>query len=289
MRQLIHFRGQTFLVAGMVMALWIFPHEQANAQDPNVPSKKQQQCINTLNKDFQKVASKQGKEILTCLKQGSKGQLGPQTVEQCLTADNKGKVEKAIDKTLADARKKCTELPDFGPTDPNTVNAAAVQKEIDLAHAIFGTDLDAVIAPAAEKFLSKCQQKVTSKVKKCQDTKLKAFNKCKKDGLKGKPPGPITSAADLETCIFLDPEGEVATACIDKVLAQVKSQCVNKEVDLALAFPGIDLSDPNDPNELVDDLDQNVECLSCLALNEADALNQDCDAVDDGVVNGSCP
>jgi hypothetical protein len=274
----------------MVMALWIFPHEQANALDPNRPSKKKQHCINTLNKDFQKVASKQGKEILTCIKNGSKDRLGAQTIEQCLTADNKGKVGKAIGKTVADWGKKCTEPPDFGPTDPNTVNAAAVQKEIDLVHAIFGTPLDSVIVDHKDPnrpFTSKCQQKVASKVKKCQDTKLKMFNACKKDGLKGKtPPGPITSAADIETCIFLDPEGKVATACIDKVMAQVQSQCVNKDVDLTLAFPEIGLSDPNG---LVEELGRNVNCRSCLALNIADALIRNCDAADDGAVNGSCP
>jgi hypothetical protein len=270
----------------MLLALWIFPHEQASAQDP----KKQQQCINTLNKGFQKVASKQGKEVLRCIKNGSLDRLDPnQTIEECLTADNNGKVGTAMSKTRKDGAKKCTEPPDFGPTDPNTVNAAAVQKEIELIHAIFGEDLDLVIVDARDPnrpFTSKCQQKVASKVKKCQDTKLKVFNECKKDGLKGKtPPGPITSAADLKTCIFLDPEEVVATACIDKVMAQVRSHCVLKEVDLAEAFPGIRLSDPN---ALVDALDQRVECLSCLALNEADGLAQDCDAVD-GDPNGSCP
>jgi hypothetical protein len=35
-------------------------------------------------------------------------------------------------------------------------------------------------------------------------------------------------------------------------------------------------------------IDTLVECQVCLALNEVDALNRDCDAFDDGVVNGSC-
>jgi hypothetical protein len=268
----------------MLLPLWIFAHGQARAQDANGLSKKQQHCINTLNKDFQKVASKQGKEVLTCIKNGSKGRLDPQTIEECLTADNKGKVGQAMDKTRADGSKKCTEPPDFGPTDPNTVNSAAVQKELDLFHAIFGLDLDSVIVDAKDPnrpFTSKCQQKVASKVKKCQDTKLKVFNECKKTVLRD-----AVEAADLEACIFLDSKEEVARACIDKVRAQVRSHCVRKEVDLTLAFPGIGLSDPNG---LVDELDRTVECLSCLALNEADALDQDCDAVDDGAVNGTCP
>jgi hypothetical protein len=269
----------------MLLALWIFPHGQASAQDPNGQSQKQQQCINTLNKDFQKVASTQGKEILTCIKDGSRGRLDPQTIEECLTADNKRKVERARKKTEADGAKKCTKNPpDFGPTDPNTVNDAAVQKEIELIHAIFGQDLDSVIVDQKDPnrpFTSKCQQKVASKVKKCQDTKLKVFNECKKTALRD-----AVEAADLEACIFVDLEGEIAKACVDKVSAQVRSHCVLKEVDLMLAFPGIGLSDPNG---LVDALDQRVECLSCLALNAADRLDRDCDEADDGVIDGSCP
>ena len=277
-----HFPSRTCLIAGLLLSLSIFLHGPAGAVEQ---SPKQQQCINTLNKNFLKVASTQGKEILACLKGGSKGQLDPQTIEECLTADNRGKVAKARSKTEADDSKKCSaEPPDFGATNATTLNDAAVQKELDLVHAIFGLDLDLndVIAPAADKFKSKCQQKVTSKVKKCQDTKLKVFNECKKRALKQG----AAEAADIETCIFVDPEGVIAKACVAKVAAQVRSQCVRKEVELVDAFPGIDLSDPN---AFVDALDQTVECLACLAVNEADALNRDCDEVDDGVVNESCP
>jgi hypothetical protein len=236
-----------------------------------------------MNKNMLKVASRQGKEILTCIKNGSKGRLDPQTIEECLTADNKGKVAQTRRKTQSDGA-KCAEPPDFGATDPNTVNDAAVQKELGLIHAIFGQDLDSVIVGRKDPnrpFTSKCQQKVASKVKKCQDTKLRGFNECKKLALKNRD----VEAADLEACIFVDPEGEVAKACVDKVWAQVRSHCVRKEVDLTLAFPGIGLSDPNG---LVDELDRTVECLACLAVNEADALARDCDLVDDGVDNDSC-
>ena len=267
-------------IAGAFLALLTLSSGQASAEQ----SKKQQQCINTLNKDFQKVASKQGKEILSCLKDGSRGRLDG-TIEACITADVKGKVQKAKDKTTADGAKKCAaETPDFGAFDPNTVNEAAVQKELALVHAIFGSDLDsAITAQVDDKFESKCQQKVMSKVKKCQDTKLKVFNECKKTALRD----PNVEATDLEDCIFVDPEGSVARGCIDKVAAQVRSQCTRREVDLSTAFPGIGLTDPN---EVVSELDRNVECLSCLAVNQADELNRDCDDADDGVDNNdSCP
>ena len=284
-----HFHSRTFLIAGLLLSLSIFLHGSAGAV---VQSPKQQQCINVLNKNFQKVASTQAKEICTCIKNGSRGRLGAQTIEECLTADNKGKVDKTKQKTVSDDSKKCTaNPPDFGATDATTVNNAAVQKELDLIHAIFGSDLDSVIVEQRDpntpnaKFVSKCQQKVVSKVKKCQDAKLKQFIECKKNALRD-PNGRADDATDLEACIFVDPDGKVAKACTDKVRRQIQSHCVGKQVDLATAFPGIGLADPNG---FVSVLDQTVECLACLAVNEADGLNRDCDEVDDGVINGSCP
>lgn len=45
-----------------------------------------------------------------------------------------------------------------------------------------------------------------------------------------------------------------------------------------------------DPNQLVSELDRTVECLACLALNEANALDRECDEVDDGDPNNNtCP
>ena len=47
--------------------------------------------------------------------------------------------------------------------------------------------------------------------------------------------------------------------------------------------------DTNDAAQLAACLDALVKCQVCLALNQANALNRDCDDFDDGVVNGSCP
>jgi hypothetical protein len=52
-------------------------------------------CINTLNKNFQKVSSRQAKEILACISDAAKEKLGAQSIEECLTADNTGKVGRA--------------------------------------------------------------------------------------------------------------------------------------------------------------------------------------------------
>ena len=77
-----------FLALSLTLALFAAP---ALAQVP----KAEQQCINELNKNLAKVAKTQGKDICSCIKDGSKEKLSGQTIEQCTTADNKGKVGKA--------------------------------------------------------------------------------------------------------------------------------------------------------------------------------------------------
>ena len=254
-----------------------------------VQTRAERVCTNELNKNFAKVVKAQGKEMVTCIKDGSKGQLtGP--MEQCLTSDRKGKVGKAQQKTRDKAEQKCLETANFGASDATTVNNVAVQKELDLIHEIFGSDLDATIILVSEDpSACQCQSSVTKLVTKCQDAKLKEFNKCKKNGLRGKvgPPGaalPFGEADDLELCMGFDPRGKIAKACVAKLgNGTNNSKC--QQVALSLAFPGCGT---DDPGALAICLDRIVECQVCLALNEADTLARDCDDFDDGMANGSC-
>jgi cysteine-rich repeat protein len=262
--------------------------------EARLQDKEQQKCILELNKSFAKVAQTQGTDISKCIKDGSKGNFEGQSIEQCTTADNGGKLAKATQKTIDKAADKCASdpndpgFPDFGVTDPNTVNRVAIQTELALIHEIFGPDLDAAIfsEDGDTKAASKCQQLVSDSVKKCQDAKLKEFNRCKKEGLKDES---IQSFLGLQDCMGTDLKGKIAKAC-DPVSGTIRSKidkkCVGKAVDLSDAFASCDT---DDPGPLATCLDQIVECQVCLALNEADALDQDCDDFDDKVVNESCP
>jgi hypothetical protein len=253
--------------------------------EPDPQTSTQQLCINELNKGLAKVAKTQGKDIGACVKNGSKGKLGAQSIEECLTADNKGKVAKAKQKLLSKAGPKCTEAPGVGANDPNTVNRVAVEKELALIHEIFGSDLDAVILDAredAEADGAKCQVALAKAAQKCQDAKLKEFSKCKKAGLKD---GSIKRAADLQLCMGLDPKQKIQKACVTKLGGTVSKKCPGS-VDLAAAVPGCNTGDPGELGACVDRL---VECQVCLALNEADRLDRDCDLFDDTLDNDSCP
>jgi cysteine-rich repeat protein len=265
----------------------------------------QQSCINELNKGLAKVAKTYGKHIDRCIKEGSRNRLPVGDIEDCILDTGtfgKDKVRDAQDKTLdkAGPNGKCPPLaqPDFGATDPNTVNQVALAKELSLIHAVFGSDLDAaIIFEADNKEGSKCQQGVAKALKKCQGAKLKAFNGCKKSGLSAKSSSRIVNPLGLAGCISgrgdsiaADVKGKVEKAC-DPATGKIQAAIDKKCVDDLGAFAGC--KDPNGPvptaEELASCIDQLVECEVCLALNAADGLNHDCDRFDDGQANGSCP
>jgi hypothetical protein len=269
----------------LVAARFLLPEDAANfpPKFPFQQTKDQQKCINALNKGLEKVAKAQGKEIAACIKNGSKGKLPEgQTIEQCLVVDSKGKVDKARRKLAGAASSNCATPPDLGPTDPNTIGQAAVQKELDLIHDIFGSDLDAAstIIPSSNKAGSKCQVDVTKAVGKCQSAHVKAFNKCKKDGFK-RTDDWFDEPSDLEPCVGSDPKGKIAKTCNTKLADSITKKCLG--VDTDAAFPECAGRD------LVECLNESVQCWVCLALNAADAIDRDCDEFDDEASNGSCP
>ena len=122
-------------------------------------------------------------------------------------------------------------------------------------------------------------------MRKCQHARLKEFNKCTKALLRSD-----TCVFGLTACIGEDPRGRIARACdpVDgKVKTTIQQKCVLLGVsDLSAAFAGCDT---DDAAQLAACLDALVKCRVCLALNQANALDRDCDEFDDGVVNGSCP
>ena len=282
-------RARFALVAATALALLLVPQGLVWAQ---AQEKGKQLCINQINKNFAKLAKVQSKEIMGCIGRRSKGLLDG-TIEQCMTADSKGKVAKAIEKILAKEEAKCSDpLPDFAYTTGSTAADAAIDKEISLIHSIFGSDLDASLVLAFfNKNASRCQADVLKTAQGCQSAKLKAFNLCKKEAIKGRKVDAVTSAEELQdACLSLDasggtpdPKGTIAKACEAKLGAKIKGKCDKKNVDMGMVFPGFD---PND--NLREWVESKVDCQACRAIVIADGLNQNCDLFDDGVANASC-
>ena len=302
-------QAHTFLTLGALATVLAFSPMMAVAQTPSKPDQK---CINTVNKNAAKIASAQGKNICACIKEGAEGRVTIQligTIDRCITVDRRGNVRKAKAKLDEKIGKDCASYPEdpsgfapVDPTDPNFIKARSMEKDLSLIHGIFGTDLHSVIVREGDpntpnaKSTSKCQQAVAKQAKKCQDKKLKQFLACKKDGMKGKtPPGQISSSEDLERLCLQsdpndpttgqgDPKGKIAKACDTKLQDKIQKKCLDKSVDLSVAFPGFD---PNS-GTLKDFVEGMVECEVCLFLNAIDGLARDCDLFDDGLANRSC-
>jgi hypothetical protein len=235
-------------------------------------SKDDAKCINAMNKNLAKIASTMGKEVSACVKNFGKGQVTG-IARDCLTADVKGKLAKATGKTGEDFTKKCSVLPAFGVTDPNTVNRIAIEEVLLLANNIFGADrdLNLVVSDKAiegTKEAAKCQAAVIKAVMKCQDARLKSFNGCKKDALKGD----VTDPAQLAACIGDDAKGKISKAC-GKISDTISKKCSGR--DLVALFPGCNASDPT---ALADCLNQAIECHTCGAVKLADGVDATCSA-----------
>jgi pimeloyl-ACP methyl ester carboxylesterase len=266
-----------------VISVILQPFTQASA----ALDKQDQKCVNSINKGAAKIAKAHAGDNSACIKDGSKGKLTG-TIEECITSDPKGKVQKAIGKIKVG---DCPSPPPWPPIDidPNSIGDKMIAKELDLIHAIFGSDLDMVVVDmATQKDDAKCQQAIAKAVQKCQDTKLKEFNACKKNKLKGKGTPKAASPGELQAeCLgtgvngIPDGKGKINKACVTKINGAISKKCGTSDTDTL--FPGC-AGEPLQPC-----LDQKVECEVCKALNALDGLIRDCDEFDDGVVNDSCP
>jgi hypothetical protein len=270
-----------------LLAVFMFSHGAANA----ALEKADQKCVNSINKGAAKVAATQGKENAACIKNGGKGKLTTPTVEECLTDDPKNKVSGAIGKIKVG---DCGSPPAFPAidTDKNSIGAKMVNAELDLIHAVFGTDLDAVVVVSNKtipgtKDSAKCQAAVAKAIGKCLDTKFKEYNACKKNKLKGKDTTAAEGADELRTqCMedgttgaIPDGKGKIAKKCVTAIGDTLSKKC---------AVPNVgDLITGCDP-VTKECIDQKVECEVCRALRELDGLFPNCDLFDNGVEDGSC-
>tara|TARA_B100000315_G_scaffold185691_1_gene174850 strand:- start:55 stop:963 length:909 start_codon:yes stop_codon:yes gene_type:complete len=241
-------------------------------------TRKQQKCINDLNKAGSKVSKTQGKINAGCVKDTGKDKESDPA--SCVTADGKGKLAKAKAKTVKAAERSCTETPDFGFAGSTAVNDSASGQELGLLTDVFGASLNASVLTGADRTGAYCQAAAAKTYEKIMAAKLKVFLKCKKNGLKS---GYINSRARLEECfdqIIADPRGKIAKT-IAKLDKTMDRKCGDYLVD---AFPGTCEGE----SEFAQCVDRLVECRVCKMLNAMDDLSENCDAFDDGVLNASC-
>ncbi len=310
--------GAIVLAAGFGLATLLLSASAGRAhQEGGDPlTSDQQKCANGALKDWNKSSKTTSKETQACVKNFAKGKPLDKadddidTLEECLLNDSKGKIQKQKDKTGKNFDKNCggpnrdgvdsggfpQMPPEYGATDPVTVSAAAAQQQRDIAHDVFGEDLDSGVMVANTdvgdaKDAAKCQARVMKSISKCVATREKEFLKCTRTHLADVGDlGLIYDIDDLQLCY----DG-MDTEAIKKKCAGIPGQGMQKDVQkcadsvddrtLAELFPGCGETEVSNVTVC---LDRAARCRFCQSANAAVGGNEDCDDFDDELANGSC-
>lgn len=245
-------------------------------------TKDEQKCTAGVCGAGLKVAKAQAKEGSSCLSAAAKG--SEPDAQACLTADTDGKVAGAYDKTVAKQSAKCAAMPPFGLADTAVVNGAARDAALGVVSDLFGSHLETAVLPASDAAGSQCQAAILKTTQKLFDTRAKLLLTCVKGALAGKPTLAVGSGG-LRDCfarVDADPKGKIAKS-VTKIADALTDSCVGVSVPTALA--GTCSAAGNVPACL----STRISCGVCRMFDAANELDADCDIVDDGIDDASCP
>jgi len=244
-----------------------------------------------MNKNGEKVNKAQLMENEWCLRAYQRGDLDGSTYEDCIDADEKGRVQRAEDRTKDRDEKKCESLdepPPFAYTSWKVVNPAAVAGARELTYDIFGDPVsdDDLVTRAENRETAKCQLEMLKRADRLENTVLKELNKTKKKAIKDEA---VTSDAALEAeleDVFIS--NDRITRTQDKLVRWVDRMCAVLQVPPSTVFPGdCGLGNPT-LREVEVCVIGAARCEACLKMNAFDALSLDCELADDQVDNDSC-
>lgn len=256
----------------------------------------QQTCVATMNKGIDKLATAIGKETSGCIRDHNRGH-GVTDLAQCIADDRKDKIAKAVARHLTNDAKKCRGSDNDGtPREPGVFYASGasidtiVTAASELLTVIYGTPAGtAAITEATDLAAARCQERVAKRVQRCHRTRLAEFHRCTKSSLKSEQ----ETASALTTCLTADSRQKIAKACdlvqgttVDRIRKDLDKQCIGKGVDLSLSFPHCGSTDRDTVHEC---LAVPTACRTCSASNNASRLDADCDLLDNGASDGSCP
>lgn len=268
-------------------------------------------CVTQMNKYGSKLAGKSGKAGYKCVKTVSKNGGGASTT--CTANLSDTKIDDAETKLLDIYDDLCDSVPPWGVNGGTCCeggNNDGAACTVDSPDCDVGgiCRVGACISGAAERMtrdllldifggtaligideVGGCQAQVTKRVGKAVETRWKEFYKCKKSGVTTI----VDDSALVASCLGppqTDSGGKIANA-EEKVATAVIGKCVNKGVvPVGSAFPGGVCSSELD-GDFADCVNERIACRFCRAINVADDIDPalDCDMLDDGMSNSSCP
>jgi len=244
--------------------------------------KEDQKCIDQYNNKLRLVSAQAGKSATKCAQNAAKGK--EPDANNCIVNNTDGKIAGKESKVTALFGTKCLggEPIQQGAA---TGNAAHRNALTEFARDLYGTP---IVVIQYSKQSSKCIQKATQRPTQAFTEWVKGHRKCKKDLMKA---GTVETSADLDnlcgTVAQADPKLKIQKK-IDKSTADITANCATTEESLPTLFPGLDGACHADENALAACINARAFCRACEALNTADGQDMDCDAIDDGLANGSC-
>jgi glucodextranase-like protein len=262
-------------------------------------TKAQGACVLGVGKSLPTIDKQIAKQAYGCIKTFAQGKLQG-TVETCVGGDPGGKLAKLATKASTAFTKLCTAppagkltdpFPGFGVTDATTLTDEGSRAGRDLAHDVFGADLDGG-ALSTDPDAAACQLATWKALDGCEQTRLKELGSCERLALAGTATTPaVVSKPELrDACMGAgaspqpDPKAKIAKKCGDPaagIPGALAKKCQGQ--DLTSLLPGC--AGAADVGQC---LEQKVACRTCLAASQAQDLDRDCDLFDDGLDNASC-
>jgi hypothetical protein len=200
----------------------------------------QQHCLRTQQKSFEEVAAAARRSAETCVADAARGRLAGLDADACLSADRDGSVARALERALAAERASCGKpgtQPAFGSAGAAAAGEAAAQSAQDVAHGLFGLDLDAaLVARSADAAGARCQERLLRQAGRCAARFVAEYGRCARGALQAG----ADDAYDLVACKGADPGGALAQACLAEVAAVLADPdaCAALGLDPAALFPG---------------------------------------------------
>ena len=241
-------------------------------------------CLTAMNKSAAKLAKTIFKEQARCIKSAARGKPSVPSAAGCIENDTRGKVARAESKLIYTQQKRCSAYFLDGDDWAAEIVVAAHETGGSLLVSVFGLDLDAAVADRTEeRDLANCQSQVVKGVGKLLVAQMGAFNKCKSKGFKS---GLLETQGALDSCMAVVTSDPRVIKAADKLEGAAVSRCPTSM--LANGFPGT-CSEAPAATTFASCADGLVTCHACSFLSEIDELSSDCDLIDDGENNASCP
>jgi hypothetical protein len=247
-----------------------------------------------MNKYGEKVNRAQFRENVRCLREYQRDKLsGPMAFDSCITADEKGRVRRAAERTVTREQKKCDPLavpPPFAYTDAATVNTAAVNAALWMNYVIFGgppVDDNILVTRAENRSTAKCQLEMLKRGDRLENVVLKEINKAKRKAIKDVT---VDSGAALKAKLqtVFSSNAKINKAR-DRFVRRVDRKCAALQA-VDMIFPGACGKGAANLGEIKACVIAATRCEACLKIKAFDNLNLDCDQADDqDNANGSCP